>query len=192
MKSKANNRRQVIITGALLIAALAGLFLINPGSGEADALTALENTQAVEPSPDATAAAGEPFEGTAMPSIVKMISALMVVLVCIYVALYLLKRLAGRRAGANGGNGALEVLETSYVAPKKTVSLVRVADKAVLIGVTDNGISMLTELDAQQTEALLAEKSATPSSDSFRKILGSATEKIRKVSLVKSRAALDG
>ncbi len=192
MKNKANNRRNAIVTGALLIAALAGLFLINPGSGEADALTALSGTQTADQSQDATAVAGEPFQDSAMPSIAKMISALMVVLVCIYGALYLLKRLAGRRAGGGGRSGALEVLETSYVAPKKTVPLVRVANKAVLIGVTDNGISMLTELDAQQTEAILAEKSAAPSNESFRKMLGSATAKIRKVSLVRNSAALDG
>jgi len=180
-------------TIVLLVIAFAGVFMINvdqtsAGSGfttsvQPDANVSLSTEKNID----------EAFGGSVMPAMLKMISALVVVVFCIYVGLYLLKRLTGGRSSGNGSTKILEVLETTYVAPKRTISLVRVADKSVLVGVTDTQISVLTELDADDTTAILAREKETTSvaNEGFRKLLGSASEKIRKVTIKRNQTILE-
>jgi flagellar biosynthetic protein FliO len=66
--------------------------------------------------------------------------------VIIYAAVFLLRRLSGSRL--SGGRGkTIQVIEQTYLAPKKSVCLLKLADRAVLIGITDTSINMLTELE---------------------------------------------
>ncbi|MDH4155884.1 MAG: flagellar biosynthetic protein FliO [candidate division Zixibacteria bacterium] len=129
---------------------------------------------------------------SALPSLLKMLSALVVVVLCIYVGIFLLKRTMGRRYAGNRRNSVLEVLETTYVGPKKTVSLIRVADKAVLVGITDGAISVLAELDANQTAEITARENVEKENYSFRRMLSAASQKMRSLSLTRNRAALAG
>ena len=115
---------------------------------------------------------------TATSSIIKMITALGVVIVCIYVGIWLLKKLTNRRHSSGRKAFMLEVLETAYIDPKKSLSLVRVADRSVLIGVTDNQISVLTELDTELTKAAMEAASKGTQGESFSTMLKSATQKI--------------
>jgi flagellar biogenesis protein FliO len=85
----------------------------------------------------------------------------------------------------------MEVLATTCVAPKKTVSLIRVADKAVLVGMTDSQMSLLTELDRDQTAEIMAAQSEEKETDRFAQLLRSVSHRIRKVSVKKSRTALE-
>jgi flagellar biogenesis protein FliO len=64
----------------------------------------------------------------AAASLIKMLVALGVVVVCIYVGIFLLKKLVAKRHFGRSGNALLEVIETAYIDPKKSLSLVRVAD----------------------------------------------------------------
>lgn len=128
--------------------------------------------------------------GTAMPSMIRMICALVVVICCIYGGIFLLKRSMGKKY-AGGGNSILEVLETTSVAPKKTISLVKVMDKSVLVGVTENGISMLTELDSEQTEKVLAFQESPEEDIDFKKSFRTAWDKVLKVSSTKKETALN-
>jgi len=140
--------------------AIIGLILVTTSrSGESRGLYAIDGAPAV----DSTSAAAAPTTtpvgggaGSATLSIIKMLAALAVVIGCIYLAIYLLKKLMARRQQAGSADRILQILETAWIDPKKSLSLVRVADKAVLIGVTDNQISVLTELDPEKTQALAA------------------------------------
>jgi len=114
-----------------------------------------------------------------------MIGALLIVITCIYLGLYLLKRTTMKRKSGKSGH-LLEVLETSYVAPKKTVALIRVADKAVLVGMTDNGMSALTELDATQTAEITASQTEVEEPDRFAQLLKSVSQRVRQVSMRKN------
>jgi flagellar protein FliO/FliZ len=131
--------------------------------------TVAATTPAYQPMIDAT---------TATSSIIKMITALGVVIVCIYIGIWLLKKLTNRRYTNGRKAFMLEVLETAYIDPKKSLSLVRVADRSVLIGVTDNQISVLTELDTELTKAAMDAASKGTQGESFSTMLKSATQKI--------------
>lgn len=182
-KSKRYKRRLWLTTALLLGAALIGLVGVDIRSGAA--------TPVADPTGDVVAA-GDSLGGSMLPALVKMISALVVVVIAIYGCVYGLKRLAGSRGRRPGEQRLLEVIETTYVAPKKTVSLVRVADKAVLIGVTESQISMLTELNAEQTAAVTARLEEKPAAGpSFSRMLSSASDQFRRLGAGKKEAVLD-
>jgi len=116
-------------------------------------------------------------KGDAAISMVKMLVALGVVVVAIYIGIFLLKKLMNRRHTAGSASNLLQVLETAYLDPKKSLSLVRVADKSVLIGVTDNQISVLTEFDSEHTEQVMKMTIQQRQGEGFMSLLKSASDK---------------
>lgn len=179
------DRRRLLTLGIILAIAFSGLLLImsqqDVAANRTGAVGALQPTSTT---PVAEETSG--FE-SAYGSIFKMLAALVVVIGCIYGGLYLLGRLMGRRgkAGARGRN--LEVLESTYVGPKKSVSLLRVGERSVLVGVTDSGISMLTELNAQETASLLASQEA-PAEEPFGAFLKTAYAKVAQIRMKQKEA----
>ncbi len=171
----------------LLATALAGVILIGTGHNSDHAVVFAQTNQTqVQTAPTdslakSTTLVYEPMTGksAAAASLIKMLVALAVVIVCIYVGIFLLKKLMARSHIGHGGNSLLEVIETAYIDPKKSLSLVRVADKSVLIGVTDNQISVLTELDPQHTMSAVQQSSQQKSEDGFMSMLRSASDKLR-------------
>ena len=62
-----------------------------------------------------------------------------------------LARLARRPLGGRGG-GALEVLARQQLSRGSSVAVVRVADRALVLGVCDAGVSLLAAADLTQFE----------------------------------------
>ncbi|MEW6050488.1 MAG: flagellar biosynthetic protein FliO [Candidatus Zixiibacteriota bacterium] len=179
--SRSEHRRKLIAAATVIGVALVGLLLVTIGrNGESRSLYATGDTPVVDSSAASTST-GLVGSAAATISILKMLAALAVVIGCIYLGIYLLKKLMGRRRRGGGAERILEILETAYIDPKKSLSLVRVADKSVLIGVTDNQISVLTELDPEKTQAL-ATANATGQRGSFAGLLRSATDKLKGMS----------
>ena len=177
--AKTNANRRVVTTVAVVLAvALCGLVLIATQNSGVSAQTAAQTL--ADKSAQPATPASTPDIGSAYGSLMKMIVALVVVIACIYGGMYLLGRVMGKRGkGAVAGKN-LELIESTYVAPKKTVSLLRVGEKAVLVGVTDNGITMLTELDRAETASLLAAQDA-PGEEPFGQFLKSAYDKVTQL-----------
>jgi flagellar protein FliO/FliZ len=124
-------------------------------------------------------------------AMVKMICALALVIALVYGALYMLRRLMGRRLKGSGGAGSLEVLETTYVGQHKAISLVRVGNRSVLVGVTDNQITTLTELDAEETEEILGTSTQPAKTERFPGALSGAVERLKTIGLRKEQAVLE-
>ncbi len=124
-------------------------------------------------------------------AILKMLSALVLVIAALYGGLYLLKKMMTNRRFAASQDAALEVLESAYVGPKKMLSLVRVGKKAVLVGVTDQQISLLTELDADETAVLLTPKPQGKPSESFGHLFKRTTDKLRDMQAKKEPAVVE-
>jgi flagellar protein FliO/FliZ len=129
-------------------------------------------------------------DGTGLLSaLVKMISALVVVVVCIYGGMWLLGRISGRGKYGGGSNRNLEVIETTYVGPKKTVSLVRVGERAVLVGVTDSQVNVLTELDEDETAKVVSRPAEQAARKSFKPLLTAAFGRLKEISPQHKEAA---
>lgn len=82
-----------------------------------------------------------------VPSLTRIALSLLAIIVVIYAVVYLLRRLSGNRVGGGRRNKSIQMVEQTYLAPKKSVCLLKMADRAVLVGVTDTQISMLTEME---------------------------------------------
>ncbi len=69
-------------------------------------------------------------------SLIRTVSALAVVLVCIGIAAFVARRVMGPRAGNSVGRPLVQVLASGYLAPRKTISLVDVAGEYLIVGAT--------------------------------------------------------
>jgi flagellar protein FliO/FliZ len=78
----------------------------------------------------------------------KMIASLGVVLAIILSLLYVSRKLAGRRMGAGGGK-RIQVLESHYLGVKKSISLVQVPGKVLVLGIAGDRIDLLDTLDEE-------------------------------------------
>lgn len=179
MKPNLMKKQKFLVMGIIIIALL-GVLVINTDrvSAERDVLNGSASQEtAVEQS--VTKAENSLGEG-ALPSILKLLSAMVLVVAAIYGALFILKKMMGKKYTGNGSGRVLEVLETTYLGPKKTVSLIRVADKSVLIGSTEDNISVLTELDEDNTskilDSLVKEETESPFVNIFKTTIGKLKE----------------
>ncbi len=83
-------------------------------------------------------------------SLVKMISALLLVLGLILGSAFLFKRYFGSRLGRWKNAPLIQVLSTTYLGPKREVSIIEVGDQYLVVGVTPYQISLLSQLDESQ------------------------------------------
>lgn len=187
-KLKHNKRSQLIVAG-IIILALFGALIINTERVTADNSQALtQDANVVEAQSTEDVLKG--YTSSALPSMFKLVGALIVVIGCIYLGLFLLRKMMGRKYSGNRSNNIMEVLETTYIGPKKTVSLIRVANKSVLVGSTETQISVLTELDSQTTEEILAGISTEEEQENFKNMFTVASMKLKELSFSKKEKAV--
>lgn len=78
------------------------------------------------------------------PMIFRTLLSLLIIVGVIYFAMYLLKRLPNRR---RAGDVAIRITGSKMLGPKKSIYMVEIEDRRLVLGVTDASISMLTELE---------------------------------------------
>jgi flagellar biogenesis protein FliO len=96
------------------------------------------------------------------------------VLLLAVVSIRVLKRLQGRLLTRSGPSGdLLEVLETCHLGPQQKVVAVRMHDEIVVLGVSKEGIRLLTALKQPAEEIRQARQGGNPAafSDNLNKLL---------------------
>lgn len=73
--------------------------------------------------------------------------------------LWFAARLA-KKKGLGGGNGLIEVVARQRMGRSSTVSVLRVADRVLVIGSTEEQVTLLAEMDTDVVEEVLAEQEA--------------------------------
>ncbi len=121
-------------------------------------------------------------------SLLKLVGALAIVVAGIYGFLYLLRKMMGSQLSSNRSHRLIEVLETNFIAQKKSVSLIRFAERAILVGVTDNSMTPLAELSSDETTKVIAEIQSDRPAAGFKGILHSAREKYRTLNFGGTKA----
>ncbi len=119
-----------------------------------------------------------PLADGLFPSVTKVIFILLGVIAAIYFTLSFLKKIMGRRAASGGRGDVIEVIETCYLAPKQSISLVRIGERGVLLGITEKSINSLVELPAEEILATQKLSLSKNGSLSFKDALGKARQKI--------------
>jgi flagellar biogenesis protein FliO len=107
----------------------------------------MQGSPAANPSPGASGSA--PREGVSVGGVfLQILFGLAFVILLAVVSIRGLKRMQGKllaRPGSGGGN-LLEVMETCYLGPHQKVIALRMNDEVGVLGVTKEGISLLTVL----------------------------------------------
>jgi flagellar protein FliO/FliZ len=88
-----------------------------------------------------------------------MVIRLVLSLVLVAAVLWFAARVAKRR-GIGQGNGLIEVVARQRMGRSSSVSLIRVADVVLVVGATDEQVTLLAEVDSEAVDAALAEREA--------------------------------
>jgi flagellar protein FliO/FliZ len=97
--------------------------------------------------------------------LIRMVLSLGAVLALMVGLMYLVKRFVLPGTAATGLPVKVEVIGRKSIQPKKSVVVVRVADKVLVLGVSDTGMQTLTELSEealQASQAVPVRPAATP------------------------------
>jgi flagellar biogenesis protein FliO len=113
---------------------------------------------------------------------IQVIFGLAFVLLLAVVSIRLLKRAQGRmfaRAGAPAGGDLLEVLETCHLGTNQRVVALRINDEVGVVGVTQQGMTLLTMLK-QPAEEVLSRKAGSGNPAAFSDSLNRLLERFKK------------
>jgi flagellar biosynthetic protein FliO len=98
---------------------------------------------------DTQANATDPFNDPALLVASVFLKLIVVVLVMI-AAFWVLRRVQG--GGWKATNRQVQVLETTHLTPRRTLHLIQIGERKLLIGATDQSISLITEIDELPSE----------------------------------------
>lgn len=103
--------------------------------------------------------------------ILKLIFPLLLICLMLYGLLVFVKKYSFKQ----GGNALLniKVINNQMIMPKKFLSVVKVKDKLLILGISETGITLLKEIDADETD-LMNETDANPNqgfAEIFKKFL---------------------
>jgi flagellar protein FliO/FliZ len=79
-----------------------------------------------------------------------MLLPLFLVIILLYSVLYFVKKYGLRFSPQQFQFGGIRVVSTQQIMPKKYISLIKVEDKLLIVGVSDNSFSMLKEIDCPE------------------------------------------
>jgi flagellar protein FliO/FliZ len=96
-------------------------------------------------------------------------SLLVLGLVCLVA--WLVVRVGTRRLWGARGGGVLDVVARVPLEPRRSLYVVEVAGKTLLVGTSEMGLSVLSELDAERVRADLERPSPRSFADALRSVL---------------------
>ncbi|RMF59894.1 MAG: flagellar biosynthetic protein FliO [Calditrichaeota bacterium] len=111
----------------------------------------------------------------------KALGSLIIIFFLIVGLVYLLKKYWGKQLGGGIRQENFQILARLPLHPKQSLALVRVFDRILLIGITENNITLLSEYNnPQDIQKIINEMSTTPfstSTDRFLKVIRKEMEK---------------
>jgi flagellar biosynthetic protein FliO len=115
---------------------------------------------------------GGPATHAAGSSYGEMLVGSLLVLGLVCLAAWLIVRFGTRRLWPARGAGALEVLARMPLEPRRSLYVVEVGGKTLLVGTSEMGLAVLSELDGAAVRADLARPAATRSfAEALRAVL---------------------
>jgi len=118
-------------------------------------------------------------------SLLKMVSALAVVLGIMLAALWFVRKLMKKTGTGVDDGHAIRILSTRYLGPKSSIMLVDVLGSVIVVGVTASQISMLTTItDEDSLERLKSPRTGGQESQAFLDQITLYKRKLKTLSLV--------
>jgi flagellar biosynthetic protein FliO len=125
----------------LTSAVLAGLFAFKPGFANPQSLLSQESPQQSQ----------DVHFGKAL---FRTTVSFALVILLLVLFLYGIRWIQRKSQTAMDGNVPFKVVGTLALAPKKSLHLVRIIDRVVVVGVTDGSLTLITELNSEETAQL--------------------------------------
>jgi flagellar biogenesis protein FliO len=121
------------------------------------------------------------FSPTLGPEInlfVRFIFGLAIVIILLILTLWLLKHLMRFKTPGMDAN-AIDVISIRYLEQKKAVALVRVLERVLIVGISDNSVSLLGELTSEEASGIkiAAARNVNVFGDILKKIISKKSEK---------------
>jgi flagellar biosynthetic protein FliO len=101
----------------------------------------------------------------------KVLGSVLLLIGVLYAGMYAMRVLSGRSGKGGFNSDAISVLHKTHIAPKKAIYVVKVGEKAMVVGVTDSQISHLSDLSEEELGTLKASDKPTSKGRSFRQHL---------------------
>ncbi|MCL5025291.1 MAG: flagellar biosynthetic protein FliO [Chloroflexi bacterium] len=99
----------------------------------------------------------------------------------IYIAMWALRRYVYRDRGAIADKRPVSLLGSLSLSPNRTVYVLEVGRKVIVVGATQNQLSMLTEItDPEAMDELRAQQTEAPLADQFSSLLNAARHQFEK------------
>jgi flagellar biogenesis protein FliO len=114
--------------------------------------------------------------------VVRMVISLAIILLLLAIAVYVFRRLTFKGRSMGHKSGIMDVLETMNIMPGKTLALVRVQDRVLLLGIYQDGMETLTQFESEKAVEIIkaTDRGNTPNLLAhFGENLSAFTEKLK-------------
>jgi len=106
------------------------------------------------------------------PSLLKIVSALAITVGAVIFVSYLFKKIMNKGGMRIGNSELIKILSVKYLGPRNSIMLVNVSEHMMVLGITSNKISLLTEIvDPGSLEQLKDIQDQEGSHSSFSNVL---------------------
>ncbi len=109
-----------------------------------------------------------------LPAAVRMFTMLSVVLGIMFLLFYVFKKFVLKNTLFGGNEKLVRVLGTGFLGPKKNIALVEIADEVLVLGISNDNISLLSNIrDEERIEKIRAfgeKKNKNPAHETRRKV----------------------
>jgi flagellar biogenesis protein FliO len=172
-------RKRALIGLGVLASLFVILSLISPAAtGQAGGGRAAAGGTQEEPSGEVQGAGREGAETPSevpTPGIgsmaVKVVGSVLLLIGILYGGMYAMRVLSGRTGRGGFSCEAISVLHKTHIAPKKAIYVLKVGEKAMVVGVTDSQINHLSDLSEEELGSLKAPEKPGPKGRSFKQHL---------------------
>jgi flagellar biosynthetic protein FliO len=110
--------------------------------------------------------------------IFRLVLTLAFVIAIILGTVWVLRRLMAKRWPGKLKDRPIRVLDRIQLAPKRSLDVVAVGDRIIVLGVTENGINLLTELSPEEKHKF---QPATAGQHGFHEALSEAKDRMQQV-----------
>lgn len=87
------------------------------------------------------------FSEMVLPSMTRIGFSLLLIVGFIYGLVFLMRKFSGNRFGGTSRGKNIHLIEQTFLAPKKSICLLKLGERAVLVGITDSNVNFLTEFN---------------------------------------------
>jgi len=86
--------------------------------------------------------------------ILKALLPIIIIIGILYLALRYIRKYYAPVKGINVSNYGIKILATQMIMPKKYVSVLKIKDKILVVGVAENSINLLKELELEESDKI--------------------------------------